>query len=181
MKSMLRYQTLATTRRNPLPRKQGKRARSGPEETGRPERVLFADFDGVLHPTTLAADIEEGEVVVGTGLFGWLPALVSVLKPHPAVSVVVHSTWRYTHDVEELRLLLGELGPRVLGTTPRGPRFESIEWWLHLNPRFSSYRILDDDAREFPTPAPPELILCDPRTGVAAPEVLAALREWLEE
>ena len=100
---------------------------------------------------------------------------------HPDVVIVVHSTWRYTHDADELRLLLGALGQRVVGATPRGPRYESIEWWLNMNPKFGSYRILDDDAREFPTPTPPELILCDPATGVAAPKVLAALRTWLEE
>ena len=62
-----------------------------------------------------------------------------------------------------------------------GPRLDSILWWLHMNPQFGSYRILDDDVREFPTPPPPELILCDPKTGVAAPAVLAAIRQWLEE
>lgn len=50
-----------------------------------------------------------------------------------------------------------------------------------MNPRFADHRILDDDAGEFPSPAPPELILCNPATGVAAPGVLAALRNWLEE
>jgi len=97
------------------------------------------------------------------------------------VAVVVHSTWRYTHDVDELRLLLGPLGPQFVGATPKGPRYESIQWWLHLNPLFADHRILDDDPGEFPVPAPPELILCNPTTGVAAPAVLAALRTWLEE
>lgn len=43
-------------------------------------------FDGVLHPKTVEADIEEKEIVVGTGLFGWPPALGSVLRTHPDVS-----------------------------------------------------------------------------------------------
>ena len=181
MTSMLRYQTLAATRRAPPLGQAGVRSRSGRAKAPETVRALFLDFDGVLHPKTLEADIEEDEIVVSTGLFGWLPALVGVLKTKPEVSVVVHSTWRYTHDVEELRLLLGALGSRVVGTTPRGPRYEAIEWWLHLNPLFGSYRILDDDPTEFPVPPPPELILCDPRTGVAAPAVLAALRTWLKE
>lgn len=144
-------------------------------------RVVFLDFDGVLHPAGLPPYDEPPASFVSTGFFGWLPALVQVLRPHPDVAIVVHSTWRYTHDVDELRLLLGTLRPRVVGATPRGPRYESIEWWLHANPLFVSHRILDDDAREFPTPPPPELILCDPTTGVAAPGVLAKLRIWLEE
>ena len=181
MTSMLRYQTLAATRRAPSLGQPGKRSRSGHARAAESARALFLDFDGVLHPTTLEADIEKNEIVVGVGLFGWLPALVGVLRTHLDVSVVVHSTWRYTHDINELRGVLGSLGNRVVGATPRGPRLESIEWWLHMNPRFGSYRILDDDPREFPTPPPPELILCNPRTGVAAPAVLNAIRQWLEE
>lgn len=145
-----------------------------------PPRALFVDFDGVLHPTVLSR-FDEPPESLATVFFGWLPALVGVLRSHPDVAVVVHSTWRYTHDADELRLLLGALGPQFAGATPKGPRFESIEWWLHMNPQFADHRILDDDAGEFPSPAPPELILCDPTTGVAAPAVLAALRTWLEQ
>ena len=181
MTSTLRYQTLAATRRAPPLGQPGKRTRSGSARAAKSARALFLDFDGVLHPTTIEADIEADEIVVGTGLFGWLPALVSALRTHPDVSVVVHSTWRYTHDIDELRDVLGVLGSRVVGATPRGPRFESIQWWLHTNPSFGNYRILDDDPKEFPVPSPPELILCDPSTGVAAPAVLAALRTWLKE
>ena len=175
------YQKLAATRRAQPLRQQGKRALAGHEKAVRPPRVLFVDFDGVLHPKTLEAGIEEDEIVVGTAQFGWLPALVSVLRTYPEVSLVVHSTWRYTHDIDELRGVLGVLGSRVVAATPRGPRLDSILWWLHMNPQFGSYRILDDDPREFPIPPPPELILCNPRTGVAAPAVLAAIRQWLEE
>jgi hypothetical protein len=141
---------------------------------------LFLDFDGVLSPTTVEDSADAGEPV-HTALFGWLPVLVAVLKPHPDVALVIHSTWRYTHDLDELRELLGSLGGRVVGATPRGPRYESILWWRHMNPAFTDFRILDDDAKEFPSPAPAELILCNPRTGVAGQEVLASLRGWLEQ
>lgn len=159
----------------------GKRARSSRTRAAKSARALFIDFDGVLHPLVPTPLEEPSAPLVSTGHFGWLPTLVEVLRKHSDVAIVVHSTWRYTHDVEELRLLLGALGPRVVGATPKGPRFESIQWWLHMNPQFVNHRILDDDAREFPTPPPPELVLCDPRTGVTAPTVLAALRNWLEE
>ena len=121
MTSRLRYQTLAVTRRAPSLGQPGKRTRSGRARAAESARALFLDFDGVLHPTTIEADIEEDEIKVDTGLFGWLPALVSVLRPHPDVSVVVHSSWRYVHDIDELREMLGALGPRFVGATPRGP------------------------------------------------------------
>jgi len=144
-------------------------------------KALFLDFDGVLHPTTIEVEPATFETVIGTGLFGWLPELERILRPHPDVAICVHSSWRYTHDIEELRELLGSLGGRVVGSTPRGPRYESIQWWLHLNPVFTSHCILDDDRREFPDPAPAELILCDHRTGVSAPTAQAALERWLRQ
>ena len=142
--------------------------------------ALFLDFDGVLHPTTIEVVLETDEVV-GTTLFGWVPALVKVLKPHPDVALVINSTWRYTHNLEELRDVLGELGPKVVGVTPRGQRYESFRWFLQLNPQFASHRILDDALSEFLDPPPKELILCDPRTGVSSIAVLCALQNWLDE
>lgn len=143
-------------------------------------RVVFLDIDGVLHPTLIPGKPTAVEPRVSTTLLCWLPALVRVLDPYPEIEVVIHSSWRYTHDLEELQAMLGDLGRRVVGLTPRVPRFDSIRWWLALSPEVESYRILDDDPTEFPNPTPAELILCDPRTGVAAPAVLATLTAWLE-
>ena len=141
-------------------------------------RVLFIDIDGVLHPTVDTASANQP--ALSDTLFGWLPMLASALKSHADVSIVVHSTWRYTHKIDELRDILESLAPRVLGTTPLGPRYESILWWLQLNPGITNYRILDDDASEFPAPPPPELILCDPTRGVRDQRVLSALNAWLD-
>lgn len=150
----------------------GKHSRAQPS-AGRPGRLLSLDFDGVLMPTLV------GNQVIKTPQFGWVRELAELLAPHPEVVLLVHSTWRYTHDLAELRELLGPLGVRVVGSTPRGPRYESILWWLHLNPKFTDYRILDDEAHEFPVPPPAELILCDPSSGVSASAVALALRQWL--
>lgn len=133
-------------------------------------RVLFLDFDGVLHPTPLA-DADQP--------LRLLPHLRSVLTGKD-VSLVVHSTWRYVYRLKELGELLATAGAPVLGATPRGPRYESIQWWLHLNPSVTDYVILDDDAGEFPDPLPAELLLCDPASGLLTPSVLDRLGRWLE-
>jgi len=78
-------------------------------------------------------------------------------------------------------LLLGPLANQVVGATVRGPRFESIRGWRYANKACDTYRILDDDANEFPVPAPAELILCDPCSGVSAERVLSQLQSWLED
>lgn len=136
-------------------------------------RVLSIDFDGVLHPTGTGATSN------ATTFFGWLPMLEELLKPHDDVYVLVHSSWRYEYRPNELQMMLGTLEARFVGAAPNGNRYESVLWWLQQNPAFKSYRILDDDASEFPTPAPAELILCDPSRGVSEPRVLAELQAWL--
>lgn len=159
----------------------GKHARVSRARTIEPHKVLFIDFDGVLHPSVLSRFDGPPAPHIGTELFGWLPALAGALRSHPDVAVVVHSIWRYTHDLDGLHDLLGALGNRVIGTTPRGAPLESVLGWLDMNPRFASYRILGADPTDFPIPLPSELILCDPRAGVSAPAVLAAIRQLLEE
>lgn len=146
------------------------------------KRVLLCDLDGVLHPTLGRGDAPAGGPLVATPHFGWVPALAGALRGHDDVALVVHSTWRHEYDDEELREVLGVLGPRLIGATSRNlQRWESIRAWLEDHPTYTSYRILDDDASEFPFPAPEKLILCDPARGVAAPAVLQALEAWLKE
>lgn len=133
-------------------------------------RVLFLDFDGVLHPAPLASQDRHMQ---------WLPSLRSVLQPRQDVGIVVHSTWRYMYTPAELRELLVDAGAPFLGVVPRGPRYEAILWWLHLNPTFRDYRIVDDDLSEFPQPAPTQLVICDESQGILTRGVLDMLERWL--
>lgn len=135
-------------------------------------RVLFLDFDGVLHA---GPDVE-----ATTAHWCWLPALAQVLARHEDVRIVIHSTWRRDYDLDELRELLGRLGDRVIGATPLGERLESIEQWLDAHPEVSTYRILDDDEADFYR-RPAELIACDPVKGIADPDVRRQLLAWLNE
>lgn len=133
-------------------------------------RVLFLDFDGVLHPAPLASQDRHMQ---------WLPSLRSALQSRQDVGIVVHSTWRYMYTPDDLRNLLADAGAPVLGVVPRGPRYEGILWWLHLNPTFGDYRIVDDDPSEFPQPAPTQLIVCNPSEGLMTDGVLDRLEQWL--
>lgn len=135
-------------------------------------RVLFLDFDGVLHAGP--------NVEAATSHWCWLPALSQALARHEDVRIVVHSTWRHEYDLDELRELLGRLGERIIGATPAAPRFQSIEMWLADHPEVSTFRILDDDAAEF-YPRPAELILCDPAKGITDPSARQHLLAWLAD
>jgi len=74
---------------------------------------------------------------------------------------------------------LQRLAPRCLGSVPRGPRYASILQWLNGHRSVSSYRILDDEAKEFPDPPPAQLLLCHPDTGIYDWRVRRELRAWL--
>jgi hypothetical protein len=66
------------------------------------------DFDGCLHPVTHGATLD-GPALSAVH-FGWLPHLDRALRGHDDVVVVVHSTWRYEYNLDELRQVLGVLG-----------------------------------------------------------------------
>ncbi len=136
-------------------------------------RLLFLDFDGVLHPS----DPES------TGLrhFCWLPVLAQLLEQHSDVRIVVHSTWRYDHTDNELRTLLGPLGPRFVGSAPRAPREQAIEMVLGANKgKVVSHMVLDDAVKEF-SGGTVNLLLVEAHLGLSDVRVQAALSTWLAE
>lgn len=143
-------------------------------------RVLFIDFDGVVSPGPTAVPGATA-VPVHARHFEWVSVLAKLLEPHADVGVVVHSSWRAHYDDDELSELLAELKCRMLGATPRHmSRYPSILTWLAAEQTGLLYRILDDDPTEFPSPPPPELILCDPATGLSGARVLSNLGGWLQ-
>lgn len=134
-------------------------------------RLLFVDFDGVLHPV-------ENPNAHG-GHFCWLPFLVKMLEQFDDVRIVVHSSWRYEYTDQELRELLGPLGRRVIGGAPRMRREQAIESVLQSNKALlTSHLVLDDDAREFSS-SHLNLVLCEPHRGLSDPRVQLAVESWL--
>lgn len=136
-------------------------------------RLLFVDFDGVLHPLE---DVHRLE-----GRFRWLPILSNLLAPWPDVKVVVHSSWRYEYSDDELKVLLGPLGSRFAGSAPRVAREQAIEIVLQANKLLvTSHLVLDDDASEF-TQGRLNLVICDSLEGLTQRRVLDRVLRWLEE
>lgn len=143
-----------------------------------PSRVLFIDVDGVLHPGKVPGSLGPTAAYMRVGPLGWLAGLAELLAPYPDVGVVVHSSWRLTYSLDELREMLVELGERPIDVTPPGERFPSILAWLQTHSS-TSFLILDDDAGEFPRPAPAQLLVCNPTSGVTDPRIRAAIELWL--
>ena len=136
-------------------------------------RLLFLDFDGVLHPLTKIEKLHPN------GWFCWLPILSELLAPWPDVLIVVHSSWREHFSDAELRQLLQDLGTRMLGSAQGHSKAVAIESVLRANVgNVKHHVVLDDDARLAATLGL-NVIQCDPSEGLSSPSTQAALTRWL--
>ena len=134
-------------------------------------KLLFLDFDGVLHPTHFA----------GEDPFNRADLLEEVLA-NLQVEIVISSSWRFTHSVSKLqkmlpssisKLIIGTTGAPVIG---KHPRFNEIQVYLNYR-EDADWRALDDSYWEFPSPCP-QLIRCNPNTGMSQKQALE-LNQWL--
>lgn len=133
--------------------------------------VLFLDFDGVMHPDRCEVD----------QLFCKLELLEVWLRNRPSVQVVVSSSWRVVHPIDEIRSYFSDdLQSRVLGVTPvfnQRPtpideRHHEILHWLRARPgEVYRWAILDDQCDRFP-PGHPRLVVTDGLIGLTAADLL---------
>jgi tetrahydromethanopterin S-methyltransferase subunit F len=147
------------------PNAQGERLTSDPTR-----RVLFLDFDGVLH-------------VGGDKPFKGASKLAKALSSVPC-SIVISSSWRTGRSVSELSALLPPaLGNRVVASTGEAlggkyQRQREIEAFLVHEPDQPNWRALDDSVNEFQDHS--QLIACDPRVGFGSTQA-AAISFWVSE
>lgn len=134
--------------------------------------ILFLDFDGVTHP----------EVCLAEQLFCCLPLVEEVLRRRPGVDIVISSSWREHHSLQELQERFSpELRDRVVGCTPiykqdmcepakRYVREIECRTWLQANrPEVlaSGAWLALDDASWLFSPGCQHLILSRHKTGFA--------------
>ena len=136
------------------------------------KKVLFVDFDGVLHPTTH-----------GSNLLSQLPLLESAIESHDC-ALVISSSWRFHLEIDDLKKhfsssvqnkIVGVTGDAYIGAYAR---FHEINAYVDLH-GVSDWRALDDSYWEFPDKCP-NLIRCNPNTGVTVFEI-NQLQTWLEK
>jgi HAD domain in Swiss Army Knife RNA repair proteins len=134
-------------------------------------KLLFLDFDGVLHPTHFSA----------VDRFNRVGLLEEALADATA-NIVISSSWRFTHNLEKIQKLLpGNISKLIIGVTGspfigKHPRFNEIQTFLNSHGP-ANWRALDDSYWEFPSPCP-ELIRCNPNTGISEKQILE-LNQWL--
>jgi len=135
------------------------------------KKILFLDFDGVLHNTTSSPEL----------LFNKMGLLIDALQKNPC-SIVISSSWRFHHDLDQLKKYLDPISNLIIGTTGvpyvgRFPRYNEIKEYMNQHAPFADWRALDDSFIEFPKICP-ELILCNAKTGITHNEI-KKLVEWL--
>ena len=134
-------------------------------------RVVFLDFDGVVHSAGQAP---------GTSLpFEWTEVLAALLAPFNGVHVVIHSSWRELFSAQELRDFLEPVADRLLGAVEVGPKGAAIERFLHGHPEITHALVLDDQIAEFPPGFPATLLACEPRAGLSSKETQQRVKNWL--
>jgi hypothetical protein len=133
---------------------------------------IYLDFDGCLH--------RAGRDKV---MFEHIEALETILREHPHAHVVISSSWREEHSLDEMRSYFADdVQHQIVDVTPvlAGSR-RHAEILQHLKDTGYSdnYIVLDDAASEFPASWPP-LLLCDPNRGFDV-EKQSELRRLLNE
>lgn len=132
-------------------------------------RVIFLDFDGVLHARTCPDK-----------LFVHVERLSEVLKEHPDVKIVVSSSWRTAHPFKQLCRFLGPLKSRVIDVTAQirgATRQTEIQTWL-ADKEEVSWIAIDDMPRLF-QPDCDWLLVTHHKTGMDQKD-WARLSAWLE-
>lgn len=152
-------------------------------------KVIFLDFDGVLHPPSAIQGarppLSPKEILTGwPETFQHLHILQSMLEGHTNICVVVSSSWRMFLTDKELGELLhpikdwycGSIGP-----SPQ-PRDKVIRSWLNEH-NIQNFVVLDDQLGFFPEADKkwPTLIICKSKQGLADESVQNQLLHWINQ
>ncbi|WP_186052482.1 HAD domain-containing protein [Burkholderia gladioli] len=154
-------------------------------------RLIFLDFDGVLHPESVYLLHKRGPILLnapGHRLFEHCVLLEQVLEPYPDVRIVLSTSWvrRYRGSIARVsNRLTPHLRARVVGATyhsgmdpeqfaaaPRGMQV----WSDVLRRKPDAWLALDDDWLHWPAWCREQLVCTDPMLGISEPLVLEELK-----
>ena len=139
------------------------------------KKLLFLDFDGVLHPYFGPEQ----------NYFCRLDFLIETLGSNTkGLEVIISSSWRFHYPLDEILGYFPEsMQTLITGATPevesgRHQRYREICAYLSQYKRARDWRALDDDIIGFPKNCT-QLIACDHRVGFDS-KGAKRLQLWLE-
>lgn len=154
-------------------------------------------IDGTLHVgNAYIGDDDEIALDTGRPLLEFAPILVELLKPYPAVKIVLTTSWaRRLPEERVIAFLPPELQPRVVGTTsdikPRqsyvldGTERTYVITSYVYGERLKHWLAIDDavfGAERFgrePGELADHFLLLDPARGISEENVRRRINEWL--
>jgi hypothetical protein len=162
-------------------------------QTNSAEKILYLDYDGVLHDDEVYFHRKRGIYIKTPGrvLFEWMPILEEILAAHPEVKIVLSTSWVRFRSFDFAKgKLSGVLRERVIGATYH-KRFMRKEWFVTL-PRGEqiaqdvlrrgpkAWFAIDDDFHQWPDWCWDNLIRTYGSVGISDPEVQFAIRTMLK-
>ena len=122
--------------------------------------VLFLDIDGVLNSTDWYIRRQKKDLKEVYAYHDWhydldpvpLGLLKKLMTDVPDLNIVISSSWRMSHTLEEFKKQLAPLisvdPERFIGMTPthKFGRGEEIKEWLSQHPEVKQFAIIDDDS-----------------------------------
>jgi len=156
-------------------------------------RILYLDFDGVLHDAEVYCHPQRGIYIKTPGrvLFEWMPILDELLAPHPDVKIVLSTSWVRVRSFDFAKQQLSPtLQSRVIGATYH--RRQMRKEWFASMPRGEqivkdvgrrvpqAWFAIDDDPVGWPAGYKNNLIVTNGAYGISDPVVQHKIRLVLE-
>lgn len=157
------------------------------------DKVLYLDFDGVLHHENVLTHPYRGIYIAAPGreLFEWMPILEELLAPHPDVAIVLSTSWVLGRSFDFAKSRLSSsLQKRVIGATFNHRLIRKDEFSLlsrgqqvaedvyRRNPK--SWFAIDDEYLGWPEWAKDRLILTTGFAGISHPDIQYAIEVMLK-
>lgn len=151
--------------------------------TGNGSKVLYLDFDGVLHHGDVYWSPRKGPYIeprLKQKLFAYVDILEELLSPYPEVAIVLSTSWVLKYGCHgAAKRLPSNLRQRVVGATfhtrMNRENFDGasrgMQVWSDVYRRQpSDWLALDDDYLQWPAWCREKLIRTLPHLGLSSPE-----------
>ncbi|MDO8455311.1 MAG: HAD domain-containing protein [Burkholderiaceae bacterium] len=155
-------------------------------------RVLYLDFDGVLHHENCFYRPRRGPYLIappGHTVFQHLKLLESLLEPYPDVRIVLSTSWVRQYGFRRTAKFLGPtLQARAIGATFHtamgDDAFGALDRGLQIvrdvvSRKPLDWLAIDDDAQGWPAWCLDKLVHTDGEMGIGEPRVMTQIQSKL--
>jgi hypothetical protein len=155
---------------------------------GAGQRILYLDFDGVLHHENVVWGHKRGpqlKAPLQYSLFQHVPLLEDLLGPYPEVRIVLSTSWARVYGCDKASTRLpGTLRARVIGATFHSKMFEQgfiaaprgMQVWSDvLRRKPKDWLALDDDWLHWPKWCLDKYVRTHEHEGISEPTVRAEI------